>query len=58
MTNDQALARQVFETAKRKYKDGDEVTALKLAVDAAQIDPANREIAEFIERTQARILSK
>jgi tetratricopeptide (TPR) repeat protein len=52
------LAKNYFEKAKISFKKGDEVTALKLAVDAQQLDPSNDEIKEFIEKIQARVLSK
>jgi tetratricopeptide (TPR) repeat protein len=51
-------ARDFFEKAKICYKNGDEVTALKLAIDARQLDPANTEIEEFTDKVQARLLSK
>lgn len=56
--DDKALARHYFERAKQKFKKGDEVTALKLAIDAAQLDSSNAEIEEFIKKTQTRLLSK
>lgn len=56
--SDKELAKSYFKEAKRLYKSGNEVTALKIAIDAQQLDPANTEIEEFIEKVQRRILSK
>ena len=56
--DNKALAKTYFGKAKVNYKKGDEVTALKLAIDAAQLDPNNREIQEFVDKLQIRILSK
>ncbi|MFA4889006.1 MAG: tetratricopeptide repeat protein [Candidatus Omnitrophota bacterium] len=53
-----AQARQYFSRAKAKFKQGDEVTAWKLAVDASQLDPENSEIQEFIDRVQLRMMSR
>lgn len=52
------LARTYFEQAKLRFKKGDEVTALKKAIDAKQLDPTNKEIQEFIDKVQIRLLSK
>ncbi len=47
-----------FEKAKICQKKGDDVTALKLAIDASCSDPSNVEIREFIDKTQTRLLLK
>jgi tetratricopeptide (TPR) repeat protein len=44
--------------ARDSIKAGDDVTALKRAIDAYQLDPQNKEIIRFIEQTQRRLLSK
>lgn len=51
-------AKAYFAKAKLSFKKGAEVTALKLAIDASQLDPSNLEIVEFINKIQARLLSK
>jgi tetratricopeptide (TPR) repeat protein len=51
-------AKAYFGKAKLSFKKGDEVTALKLAIDASQLDPSNLEIEEFINKIQARLLAK
>jgi len=56
--DNKALAKDYFDKAKLNYKKGDETTALKLAIDASQLDPANKEIKEFIVKTETRLLSK
>ncbi len=53
-----ALARDKLIKAKRNYKKGDEVLALKLAIDAEQLDPDNDDIEAFIDKVQTRLLSK
>ena len=52
------LAKSNFEKAKVHFERGDEVTALKLAVDAKQLDPTNLEIQEFVDKILIRQLSK
>ena len=52
------LMKYYFEQAKQKQKKGDDVTALKLAIDASQLDPSNSEIEEFIAKIQDRLLSR
>ncbi len=44
--------------ARQLQKSGDEVSALKKAIDAYQLDPQNDEIRRFIEQVQIRVLSK
>lgn len=52
------LARDYLEKAKLKYKKGKGVLALKMAANAAAIDPSNTEIKEFIEKVQNSLLSQ
>ncbi len=52
------LALKYFQRAKIFYEQHKEVAALKEAVDAQQLDPSNKEIIEFIEKVQKRLLSK
>ncbi len=47
-----------FKKAILCQKRGDDVTALKLAIDASYFDPSNPEIEEFINKTQTKLLSK
>ncbi|MCX5697681.1 MAG: tetratricopeptide repeat protein [Candidatus Omnitrophica bacterium] len=56
--DDHALARDYFDKAKTYFKKSDYVTALKYAVDALLLDPENKEIDEFVEKLQTRLLSK
>jgi tetratricopeptide (TPR) repeat protein len=56
--DDRALARNYFDKAKLYYRQNDCVTALKFAVDAQLLDPQNKEIEEYIEKLQTRLLSK
>ena len=56
--DDKALAQSIFKKANLSYQKGDCAQALKLAVDAMQLDPSNTEIEEFINKLQVRLLSK
>lgn len=56
--DDKQLAKSLFDKAKASYQKGDEITALKKANDAQQLDPANEEIQAFIDKIQLRLLSK
>jgi len=56
--DDKAQARDNFNKAKLCYKNGDDVTALKLAIDAQQLDPDNKDIEAFIDKVQNRLLSR
>ncbi|MDP2905933.1 MAG: tetratricopeptide repeat protein [Candidatus Omnitrophota bacterium] len=66
VTNDKALlkkddtvqAREYMFKARALYNKGEDVTALKTAIDAQQLDPANDEIEQFVEQLQHRILSR
>lgn len=53
-----ALAQSSFHRAKLSYAKHDDVRALKEAMDAQLLDPNNKEIEEFIEKVQHRLLSK
>lgn len=56
--DNKAMAREYFDKAKRSYDRGNYPAARKEALDAQQLDPANREIEKFIERVQIRALSR
>jgi tetratricopeptide (TPR) repeat protein len=56
--DNQEFARIRFQRAKLCYGEGDEVTAMKEAIDASLLDPANSEIQEFIEKLQTRVLTR
>lgn len=56
--SDKEQSRDYFKKAMTCYKNGDEVTAIKLAIDASYLDPSNKEIKEFIDKIQTRLLSK
>ncbi|HTZ11163.1 MAG TPA: tetratricopeptide repeat protein [Candidatus Margulisiibacteriota bacterium] len=47
-----------FNKAKAAYAKGEETVALREAVIAKQVDPANSEINQFIEEVQKRLLAK
>ena len=57
-SDNKALAQTHFKKAKRSYEKGDEVTALKQAIDAKELDPSNKEFDEFIEKLQTRLLTR
>jgi len=52
-----ALAKSYYEKAKISFDRGDKVSALKLSTDAMQLDPDNKEIKEFVDKVQLRLLS-
>lgn len=54
----QAFAKNHFEKAKLYYKKGNNVTALREAINALQVDPSNKEIEDFIDKVRTRLLSK
>lgn len=56
--DNKALAKSYFNKAKLYYKKGDDITAYKISIDAAQLDPTNKEIKEFVQKVQTRLLSK
>lgn len=56
--NDSALSNKFLKISKQSYNNQDYAAALKWAIDAYQLDPANKEIEEFIRVIQARMLSK
>lgn len=55
--DDVALSKDYFNKAKVQFKKGNNTSALKLSIDAIQLDPSNSEIEQFIEKVQARLLS-
>lgn len=52
------LAVLYFKKAKLKYKKGEDVAALRDAINALQLDSSNTEIRDFVEMIQTRLLSK
>lgn len=52
------LAKDHFQKAKRRYDQGDLAGAFQEALDAQYLDPDNQEIETFIDKVQARVLSK
>lgn len=55
---DKALAGRHFQRAMRSYDTKDYATAIREALNAMQLDPANPEIEKFIEKVQNRALSR
>lgn len=56
--SNKALASSYMNDANLMEKRGDQVTAEKMAVDAQQLDPANEDINEYVDKLQIRNLSK
>ena len=56
--DERQLARAHLQKAKLKYENGDDVGALREAFDAKQLDSSNKEIDEFIDKVQARLLTR
>lgn len=56
--DDKELSKNHFEKAKQSYDREDYATAIKEALDAQQLNPANKEIEKFIDKVQTRALSK
>ncbi|MBI4707059.1 MAG: tetratricopeptide repeat protein [Candidatus Omnitrophica bacterium] len=56
--DDKAMAMSLFCKAKESYNIGDDVAAFKQALDASQLDPANKEIEDFVTKIQTRLLSR
>ena len=56
--DNKTLAKDCLERAKAKFNKGDDVSALKLAIDASSLDPDDYDIKEFVEKVQARLLSR
>lgn len=54
--DNKALSQEYFEKAKLSYNKGDSATAIKKALNAQYLDPANEEIEKFIEKVQTRAL--
>lgn len=58
MHDAQANSRRSFQKAKASYKRRDYASALKEALNAQQLDPANKDIEKFIEKVQLQALTK
>jgi len=56
--DDKALAASYMRKAKMLETKGDGTTALKMAIDAAQLDPNNKDIQSYVDKLQIRALSK
>lgn len=56
--DDTAAANAYFEKAKKHYQRGDITRAHKEAIDAMQLDPNNRQISDFVDKLQLRLLSR
>ena len=56
--NNKELAKEYFRKAKLSYNKQNYAAAFKQALDARQLDPANSEVEEFIEKIQIRALSR
>ncbi len=56
--SEKELAKEKLEKAKRSFKKQDYATALKEAINARQLDPANTEIVDFLDKVQIRALSR
>lgn len=56
--DDKLLARKYFRKASDSFKKEDYATAIKKASDAQILDPGNKDIEEFIDRSQNRALSR
>ena len=56
--DDKLLAHKNFIKAKDSFNKEDYATAVKRASDAQVLDPENKDIEEFIERSQTRALSR
>ncbi len=56
--DDKELSKSHFEKATQSYDKQDYATAIKEALDAQHLNPANEEIEKFIEKVQTRALSR
>lgn len=56
--DNKAQARSYLDKARELYNKGDDVTALKTAIDAELLDSKNDEIKEFVNKLQTRVLSR
>ena len=56
--DDKELSKNHFKKAKQSYDKEDYATSIKEALDAQQLNPANKEIEKFIEEVQTRALSQ
>jgi hypothetical protein len=52
------LAKEHLSRAKLYYVKGDEINAIKEAIDAKSLDPANTDINDFIDKVQRRLLTR
>jgi Flp pilus assembly protein TadD len=57
-SSNREFALQKFAQAKAIYQKGDEVLALKIAVDAMYLDPDNWDIRDFVDQLRIRVLSR
>jgi tetratricopeptide (TPR) repeat protein len=56
--DDQAQAEDLFQQAQQHYKKGQDELAYRETVAALQLDPDNKEISEYAEKIQRRLLTK
>jgi len=56
--NNKELANYYFYKAKFNFQKGNDVVAMREAINAKQLDPSNDNVNEFIEKLQKRLLSK
>ena len=56
--SNRALANKYYKDARNSYIKEDYATAFKKGLDAQYLDPDNKDIAEIVETSQARALSK
>lgn len=56
--DDKMLSHKHFNNARASYAKSDYASAMKEALDAQYLDPDNKDIMEFIEKTQHRALSR
>lgn len=55
--DDKANAKYLLDKAKQYYQRGENILALKEAINARQLDPSNSDIDDFIEKVQTRLLT-
>jgi len=56
--DDKSVSREYFLEAKQSYKRGELAEALKQALDAQYLDQDNKEIEDFIEQVETRVLTR
>ena len=54
--NKQEFARHLLDKAKLSYEKSDDVNAFKKASDAQLLDPANKDIKDFLQKVQSEML--